>query len=106
VSLVLQVNFNDIVKKHSLVKPIKARIVRIELPGEEDGKKACIKVELHGIIKQESSGNNYVIYYSQLVKIPKCEIYSSIRYACTCSIILNPKIQNKLNNQNLLINFF
>ena len=51
-----QVNFNNQIGKHSLTKPLKARIVRIKRPSALLRQKQCIKVELHGIVVQESSG--------------------------------------------------
>jgi hypothetical protein len=58
VSLILQVNFNNIIEKHALVKPFKARIVRIKFPANDD-EMPYLKVELHGVITEKPSGANY-----------------------------------------------
>ena len=87
-----QVSFDDNIRKYSITKPIKARIVRIELPADDKGRLPCIKVELHGIIVKESSGVKY-LYFNLLIgyeidrfKVPFILIYcvysfySFIRY--------------------------
>ena len=49
-----QVKFDNVIKKHSLSKPIESRIVRINLPAAENGMYPCLEVELHGIITEET----------------------------------------------------
>ncbi|XP_028410342.1 uncharacterized protein LOC114532921 [Dendronephthya gigantea] len=49
------VNFDDKIMKHSFVKPFKARIVRIHL--HTSPKKSSLRVELHGIVVEESQGH-------------------------------------------------
>ncbi|CAB4038087.1 Hypothetical predicted protein, partial [Paramuricea clavata] len=46
--------FNNIIEKHTLVKSIEARIVRIKFPGNYD-EMPYLKVELHGVITEKSS---------------------------------------------------
>ena len=48
-----QVNFDNIIKKHSFSNPFEARIVRINL-AEDYEKIPCLKVEIHGIITEET----------------------------------------------------
>jgi hypothetical protein len=54
------------IKKHSINEPIKARIVRIELPFNEE-QTPCVKVELHGILIEESTGVNWLLFYCSYI---------------------------------------
>ena len=74
-SFFCQVNFNKAIEKHCFPKPSQARIVRIYLPkvpAQEviSGVIPCIKVELHGIAREETGGK-YLLF--SLFSIVQCK---------------------------------